>query len=116
VISQCSCGKRSAAQECLDEPGAPPDIGVEVVTPRDGRRERVIKKHDYAQVGVRQYWIVDPELRTLEVLVRSEQGRFRRALAEASGVHAVPHRRVELNLDALWAELDRWSAVEEQSE
>ncbi len=89
----------------------PPDIVVEVVTatPRDARRDRVEKKPDYASLGVRQYWIVDPEARTLEVLERNEDGRFVEVLAEATGAHAVSGcEGLELDLDALWAELDRW--------
>ncbi|HEY8429843.1 MAG TPA: hypothetical protein VIL20_15770 [Sandaracinaceae bacterium] len=43
-----------------------------------------------------QYWLVDPEARTLEVL------------AEAAGAHPVPgFERLVAALDALWAELDR---------
>jgi Uma2 family endonuclease len=86
-----------------------PDIVVEVITAtaRDRQRDRVDKKHDYAALGVGQYWLVDPEARTLEVLVRQPDGRFLEALAVAAGTHDIPGcSGLRLDLDALWLELD----------
>lgn len=93
----------------------PPDIVVEVVTPtpRDARRDRVEKKPDYATLGVRQYWLIDPEARTLEILARGEDGRFVEVLAAAEGTHEVPDvEGLAIDLDSLWAEVDRWPDAE----
>lgn len=87
-----------------------PDIVIEVITatPRDRQRDRIDKKHDYATLGVGQYWIVDPEARTLEVLVRQPDGRFLEALAVAAGTHDIPGcSGLRLDLDALWLEIDQ---------
>jgi Uma2 family endonuclease len=88
----------------------PADIVIEVITatPRDQRRDRIDKKADYATLGVGQYWLVDPEARTLEVLALDANGRFLEVLAEAEGAHDVPGcDGLRLDLDALWAEVDR---------
>jgi len=86
-----------------------PDIVVEVITntPRDQRRDRIEKKRDYAILGVRQYWLVDPEARTLEILVRQADGRFLEVLAAADGIHDIAGcNGLQLDLDALWREID----------
>lgn len=54
---------------------APPDLCVEVVSPSSARRDRVDKVNAYAQFGVRHYWILDPDEKTLQAFVL-ENGRY----------------------------------------
>jgi Uma2 family endonuclease len=46
-----------------------PDLVVEVVSPSSRSLDRVKKLQWYTQLGVPEYWIVDPQARTLERLV-----------------------------------------------
>lgn len=45
-----------------------PDWVCEILSPSTASRDRVYKRHLYARHGVRHYWLVDPEARTLEAL------------------------------------------------
>jgi len=51
-----------------------PDLIVEVVSPgeKNSERDRGLKRQLYSVRGVREYWVVDPELRTIEVHRRQE--------------------------------------------
>ena len=44
------------------------DLVVEIVSPDDVERDTVIKRADYAEAGIPEYWIVNPEEQTITVL------------------------------------------------
>lgn len=92
----------------------PPDIAVEIVspTPRDGRRDRIEKADGYAAFGVRNYWIVDPAQRTLEIFELGPDGRYVRALGASGGrLEPIPDcPGLALDLDGLWREIERLDA------
>jgi len=52
-----------------------PDLLVEILSPGTSKRDLGIKKKLYAKNGVREYWIVDPEQETIEVL-NLKEGAF----------------------------------------
>jgi Uma2 family endonuclease len=86
----------------------PPDVAIEIVspTPKDRRRDRFEKLVEYAAFGIPYYWLVDPELRTLEVLHRTERGTYEIALSVAEGRADIPGcPGFILDLDALWTEI-----------
>ena len=47
----------------------PPTIAIEFVGPRsrDRRRDYLDKRQEYAEVGVREYWVIDRFRRTMTV-------------------------------------------------
>ncbi len=45
---------------------AAPDLVVEVLSPSTALRDRGLKRQRYGALGVREYWIVDPENRRIE--------------------------------------------------
>ncbi len=51
-----------------------PEIVIEIVSPgkENAQRDRVMKRQVYGRHGVKEYWIADPESRSLEIY-RSEK-------------------------------------------
>jgi Uma2 family endonuclease len=49
-----------------------PDLVVEVISPSSTRYDRVTKLRYYAQLGIPEYWMVDPGARTVERLVLAD--------------------------------------------
>ena len=53
-----------------------PALVVEVTSPSTGARDRAVKRNIYAEHGVREYWLADPDTKTVSVMV-SEVEEFR---------------------------------------
>ncbi|OGO40204.1 MAG: hypothetical protein A2Z04_00640 [Chloroflexi bacterium RBG_16_57_9] len=76
------------------------DLVMEVVSPDDPERDLVTKRQEYAQAGIPEYWIVDPQAETITVLVLdnnayAEHGRFGRSAVAASAT--LPALQVEVD-------------------
>jgi Uma2 family endonuclease len=57
---------------------AAPEIVIEILSPgaSNQRRDRQIKRNLYAARGVGEYWVVDPENRSVEVYRRDAAGEL----------------------------------------
>ena len=74
-----------------------PDLIVEILSPATRAKDLEIKRKIYAAYGVLEYWIVDPEAATVEVLAWSDSGYVKDGLYDAS--HCVSSPLLpELNL------------------
>jgi len=81
------------------------DLVVEVVSPDDPARDLVTKRSEYAQAGIPEYWIVDPQTETITVLrleeaSYGEHGVFRRNETATSAHYAGLQAPVTDVLDA----------------
>ena len=52
----------------------PPDLVIEILSSSTAERDRTHKRTLYARYGVREYWIVDPDERTVEIMTLGEEG------------------------------------------
>ena len=97
-------GNSSVGQEAGLEKGHP-DLVIEVISTSSRSKDSVRKLHDYATLGVPEYWLLDPEARTLERLVLRE-GTY--SILEALEGNAVfrpeGFEGLEINLGPLWGE------------
>ena len=80
-----------------------PDWICEIVSPSSKRRDRVEKFNLYARYEVGFYWIIDPEIKSLEAF-RLEQGHWVSlgVFADAIKVKLQPFDAVEIDLSQLW--------------
>ncbi len=69
-----------------------PDLVIEIVSENTRKTDEIVKRKRYERFGVREYWIVDPELAAVKVYRMTEKGYVRTAelSAEAGDVLATP--------------------------
>lgn len=87
-----------------------PYVTIEVISTqaRDVRRDRREKLHEYAQFGIKWYWLLDPEARLLEIFELGADGRYTLARSAADEPVEVPGcEGLVLDLAALWSRVDR---------
>jgi Uma2 family endonuclease len=63
----------------LDERGCKgaPDLIIEILSPTSRRHDRLVKLELYQRAGVREYWLVNPEDKTVQVMLLDEAGNLR---------------------------------------
>ncbi len=65
----------------------PADLVVEVLSPESMGRDRGEKFYEYAQAGIPEYWLIDPEGEQAEFYVLGRPGRYRLEMAGAEGIY-----------------------------
>jgi Uma2 family endonuclease len=75
-----------------------PDMVIEILSPSNRRREKLLKFRKYLAAGVREYWVVDGEDKTVDIHIL-DQGRYVTSLAggdEEIPVTVLPGCRIKL--------------------
>jgi Uma2 family endonuclease len=57
-----------------------PDLVVEILSPSTKERDKNYKRKMYAKYGVKEYWLIDPEAETIELLALARKSYERVAL------------------------------------
>ena len=82
-----------------------PDLVVEVLSPSTADRDRATKRRRYAQSGVQEYWLADPDAKTIEVLTAQDNAFHTAAIYAPGDALASPLLpNFALNVDAVFAE------------
>jgi Uma2 family endonuclease len=80
-----------------------PDWLCEILSPSSSRMDRVDKLPIYAREGVGYIWLVDPDVRTLEVMALHEgHWLWLNAYKDDDEVCAAPLDAITFSLAALW--------------
>jgi Uma2 family endonuclease len=64
----------------LDEKGCrgAPDLIIEILSPSTSRKDRMIKFNMYERFGVKEYWLISPEDKTVEVFTLNKNRKYSR--------------------------------------
>jgi Uma2 family endonuclease len=64
----------------LDDKGCKgaPNMIIEILSPSTGKRDKVTKFNKYEKAGVKEYWVVEPDLKLVSVFVLQSNGRYGR--------------------------------------
>ena len=81
-----------------------PDWACEILSPSTARVDRTLKMSLYAREGVAHLWLVDPDVRTLEVY-RLQEGHWLllATLKDDDPVSQPPFDAISFSLASLWA-------------
>jgi Uma2 family endonuclease len=80
-----------------------PDLAIEVVSPSSVRTDRGRKMQAFARYGVREYWMLDPETRSVEVYGLAEAGYLlTETVAGAGAAHSTILPGFSAPLDVLF--------------
>jgi Uma2 family endonuclease len=76
------CDKRK-----LDEAGCrgAPDLIIEILSPSTASKDLKVKFERYERAGVREYWVVEPEGKTVQIFTLGADGRYGRPRVHAAG-------------------------------
>jgi len=81
-----------------------PDMIIEIVSPSTSGRDRLLKFNKYLQAGVREYWIVDPDGRTVTVHILTDGGYLTNAYGDTDIIAAYVLNGCLINMKDVFAE------------
>lgn len=81
----------------------PPSLAIEIVSPSTGGRDRGIKRDLYARYGVLEYWLVDPDARTVTIFGEFVDGHYGREEISSDVATSLIVPNLSANLTELFA-------------
>ncbi len=82
-----------------------PLLVVEILSPSTRKRDRTRKARRYAALGVRHFWLVDPDARRIECYRSQADGSAYSLVVQAEGPAALSHpdwASFTIDMEALW--------------
>lgn len=82
----------------------PPDLAVEIVSRESRTRDRRDKRREYAEAGIREFWLIDPEREQAEFYHLGETGSYAALPVENGTVRSIVLPGLWLRVEWLWQE------------
>jgi len=83
----------------------PPDLIIEIVSPSNTYSELFRKFNYYLKAKVREYWVVDPELKSVSVHIYEDGRYIITAYNDNDRIPVTVLDGLEISLESLWARL-----------
>ena len=94
----------------LDEKGCngAPDFIIEVASPSSLGRDAMVKLTKYMQAGVREYWVVDPQNKSVLVALLENNGEYAAELFryDTEAVHATIFDNLSINMREIFDQIN----------
>jgi Uma2 family endonuclease len=90
----------------LDDKGikGAPDMVIEILSASNSLQEMMLKYNKYLQAGVREYWIVDPEAKSVQANVLNDGAYIGRVYGDAADIPVHILEGFRINMRDVFAE------------
>ena len=90
----------------LDDKGCngAPDLVIEIISPSTAKYDRIVKFRKYQNAGVKEYWIVDPEIKSVEVCILENNRYVMYVYEETEKTPVAVLKGCEIDLQKVFAE------------
>ena len=82
----------------------PPDLVIEILSPSTSKHDRVVKFGLYLRYGVKEYWIADPDTKTLQVCILKDGEYITRMYGDEATAPVSVLPGCEIKLSEIFAE------------
>ena len=100
LVVICDKKKIEDGKACV----GPPDIVIEILSPSDPKRDTFVKYQKYLKAKVREYWIVDPETKTVMLCVLDSNRYITEVYSENDSITSQVIDGLRINLSEIFAE------------
>lgn len=83
-----------------------PDIVVEILSPSSAYYDLRSKKNVYEQSGVKEYWIVDPMEKSIELYSNTDEGFVLKERRKSGTIASALYPELEISVERLFREAD----------
>jgi len=80
-----------------------PDMVIEILSPSTAMRDKLLKFNEYQRAGVREYWIVDPDTKTVQVFILENGQYLAKSYGETDTISVSVLKSCEISLPDVFA-------------
>ena len=94
------CGKDKLSKGSVN---GPPDLVLEILSPSTSKKEMFLKFEAYLNAGVREYWVIEPEQKLVQVHIYENRHFISSSYKEDGVIESTVLKGFSFDLKILWA-------------